>query len=138
MGFVKYALGQTGLFPRFEPKASDVVNVAKLVQNVENLHNARGVWYWYVSPNLWNDKNVADIKRIFWNNGVWLRSHYSYNFGNRVLRAGDFFDRPFIKNVKDFCDGTASEQDIKERINADIARHRKRFDGVREILGRHR
>lgn len=137
MGFVKYALGQTGLFPRFEPKVSDVIDAARLVQKVENLYNAHGVWYWYVSPNLWNDKNVADIKRIFWNNGVWLRSHYSYNFGNQVLRAVDI-DQPFVINVKDFCDGTASEQDIKERINADIARHRKRFDVVRKIFGRHR
>ena len=95
------------------------------------------VWYWYISPKLWNKQDVAEIKRIFLANGVRLRSHYSYNFGNQVLRAVDI-DQPFVINVKDFCDGTASEQDIKERINADIARHRKRFDGVREILGRHR
>lgn len=72
MVYMKYLLGKTGLFPRCEPQAYDVLKAAFRAYEIRKTVNARGKKYFCVVPTTYNRKEVYDMVRVFRANGVFL------------------------------------------------------------------
>ncbi len=73
MIYAKYLLSKTGLFPKWEPQAADVLRAAFRAHAVKDVVTSRGRKYYYVIPMDTNVRHMYDMARIFRANGVFLR-----------------------------------------------------------------
>ncbi len=137
MVFMKYVLSRTGFFPGCEPDVSDVLSAVRCVQDLKNLHDNRGVWYWYVKPKVWNAKSVMHMMRLFRANGVFLRPHRSKNYNEWFLVVRDR-NQHFINDVDTVYRNPLSITDVKEHRKKEIAKRRENFDNLQRFLGRAR
>lgn len=72
MANVKYLLGKTGLFPKYEPQASDVLYAAFRAHEIRKTKNARGKVFYCIIPNERNLNEIYRMVRVFRKNGVFL------------------------------------------------------------------
>ncbi|MBQ6736757.1 MAG: hypothetical protein IJQ90_04735 [Alphaproteobacteria bacterium] len=87
MVYMKYLLGQTGLFPKWEPKVEDVLYAASCVRDVKHIVTPRRNHYYYVRPNAYDIRSVYSMLPVFRANGVILRPHRSHNYHSIVFRV---------------------------------------------------
>ncbi len=87
MVYMKYLLGQTGLFPKWEPKVEDVLEAIGELDEVKNIVTPRGDCYYYVIPLSYDLRSIHRMLRLFRANGVWLVPHVSRNYYQVVFRA---------------------------------------------------
>ena len=72
MASVKCLLGKTGLFPKWEPQASDVLCAAFRAHEIRKVQNAHGKKYFCIMPSTYNIKEIYNMVRVFRDNGVFL------------------------------------------------------------------
>ncbi|MBO7509133.1 MAG: hypothetical protein J6T57_02570 [Alphaproteobacteria bacterium] len=99
MGYIKYCLYETGLFPRLEPQISDVLDAALWVDWVKEDMTSHGRSYYYVMPTKSTIRSYVNIAWVFRENGVLLRLYRSKQYGGVVFRVPNR-GQDFIKNVK--------------------------------------
>ena len=133
MGVVKYLLAQTGFFPRFERDVRDIVEVAELIYAIQSSPKNRNVLY--VRLKRWDNVNSEKIKKMFKNNGVILKQHYSLYFGEHVLQVRDR-GQQFVLDVMDVCKDSSNFESIKKRREAEIRSERSKK--VTAFFRRHR
>ena len=72
MAYVEYLLGKTGLFPKYQPQAYDVLRAAFRAYEIRKVRNARGKVYYCIIPS---ERNLGEIYRmahLFWGHGIFL------------------------------------------------------------------
>ena len=72
MAYVKYLLGKTGLFPKCEPQAYDVLKAAFQAYEIRKVQNAHGKTYFCVMPGTYNLQDIYNMVLLFRANGVFL------------------------------------------------------------------
>lgn len=98
MGYTRYMLSKTGLFPKMEPDVADVLKAATMVHDVKYIVTPRGGKYYYVIPVNNNLRNMVDVMRIFRSNGVTLRLHKSGHYKSWIFRTPSRGQR-FMRDV---------------------------------------
>jgi len=69
---IKYLLGKTGLFPRWEPESADVLKAAFRSYQIRKFRNSRGKKYFCIIPGDRDAKNIYHMAHVFRKNGVFL------------------------------------------------------------------
>lgn len=133
MVFIKYILSKTGLFPKWEPQVSDVLEVALDSCEVKCVKTPRGVKYFYVIPAFINSEVSAKILRKCRANGVFLRPHYSEHYNMTVYRVRDR-GQQFMRDVVDVYCHAGKFQDIMQRRETERAN--KKYI-LRELFGKY-
>lgn len=89
MAGIKYLLSKTGLFPKWEPQAADVLRAAFRAHEVKIVVKSHGRRYYYVIPFDYNVEHIREMVGVFSSNGVWLRPCISPDDGEIVFRVRD-------------------------------------------------
>lgn len=124
MSFVKYALSKTGLFPKWEPQITDVMNAADLVFEI---HRAKGDYY--IVPAVLHRRDILKLMRIFRDNGVFLRPHNSRHFSCFVLRV-PIRNQKFIKRVISVKQDSNNFQKLLAEYNTSTKIQRRIFQNM--------
>lgn len=95
MGYVRYVLSQTGLFPRWEPNAASALEAAGKISEIKDEQNG----YYYILSDRYNLSYLCSVFEIFASNGVILRPYKSKDDGRFVFRVPNN-GQQFIKDVK--------------------------------------
>lgn len=69
---IKYLLGKTGLFPRWEPESADVLKAAFRAYEIRKFCNSRGKKYFCIIPGDRDATNIYHMAHVFRKNGVFL------------------------------------------------------------------
>lgn len=72
MAGIKYLLGKTGLFPKWEPQASDVLCAAFRAHEIRKVQNARGKVYYCIIPSERDFSEIYRMACLFRKHGVFL------------------------------------------------------------------
>jgi hypothetical protein len=133
MVFMKYVLSKTGLFPKWEPQVSDVLEVALDAHEVKRVTTPRGAKYFYVIPAFTNrEVNVKIIQKCR-ANGILLRPHYSAHYNMTVYRVRDR-GQQFMRDVTEVSRNADVFQDIM--LRRETERANKKYI-LRELFGKY-
>ena len=133
MIFMKYVLSKTGLFPKWEPQVSDVLEVALNSHEVKRVRTKRRIKYFYIIPMMSNAAVVDSLVRKCRANGVILRRHYSKHYNTIVYRVRDR-DQQFMRDVLEVSSHAGKFQDIMQRRETERAN--KKYI-LRELFGKY-
>lgn len=133
MVFMKYVLSKTGLFPKWEPQVSDVLEVALDAHDVKRVTTSHGAKYFYVIPAFTNREVNAKIIQKCRANGILLRPHYSAHYNMTVYRVRDR-GQQFMRDVMHVSQHTGNFQEILKRRETERAN--KKYI-LRELFGKY-
>ena len=133
MLLVKYVLSKTGLFPKWEPQISDVLEVALNSHTVKRVHTPRGVKYFYIIPAMSNSATVSSIVNKCRANGIILHRHYSNHYNMAVYRVRDR-GQQFMCDVADVSCNASNFQKIMDTRMRERAK--KKYI-LRELFGKY-
>ncbi|MBR6363527.1 MAG: hypothetical protein IKS08_00345 [Alphaproteobacteria bacterium] len=108
MGYAKYVLSQTGLFPRWEPNAAGALDAANKVFEIKYHENG----YYYIIPSKTDLRYLYDMVDIFASNGVILRPHKSGHYRCFVFRVPNN-GQQFIKDVRHLIENPSESERTK-------------------------
>lgn len=117
MIYAKYLLSKTGLFPKWNPQAADVLRAAFRAHAVKDVVTSRGRRYYYVIPMDTNVQHMYDMARIFRANGVFLRPCRGTDGASMAFRVPNR-GQQFMCDVKSVSENANNFQPVLAAYNA--------------------
>ena len=116
MSYAKYVLSKTGLFPKLDPSAADVLDAVNRLYEIDEVETKRGHRYYYIIPLNDDLKYLRGLTDIFSSNGVILRPHRSKHYQRIVFRVPNRSQR-FLSDVMDVYQDRAKYQNVLVSYN---------------------
>ena len=111
MGYGKYLLSKTGLFPSLDPVAEDVLNAADKVFEVKDVVTSRRDRYFYIIPESYKKAYISELMSIFSSNGIILRPHHSKHYNCLLFRVPNRGQK-FMYDVMRVCNNSKEFQNV--------------------------